>query len=219
MSSDPNIVKDHSPNGQPVSPPASDNRLPPDSDPPSNPFDPESLRLSGTEVATLGVKKALITVPIRKPSKDAFVRTHPSPDYRLLTATIELKDEREIYVVAPHLRAELAAEATFSPRALYTAITKQGVLFLWPIRMPGPDGKIDDWNRSAMRAADMAVDNWVRVTANMSLGAYEVFEATGDLGDPEFPDLPFADLLKIALRDRFIDTRDHPVLRRLRGEV
>ena len=37
-----------------------------------------------------------------------------------------------------------------------TAINRQGVLFLWPIRLPGADGKIDDWSRSAMDAADEA---------------------------------------------------------------
>jgi hypothetical protein len=53
----------------------------------------------------------------------------------------------------------------------------------------------------------------------MSLGAYEVFEATGDLPPPEWPDLPFQELVRIAFRDRFITDPGHPVLRRLRGEV
>ena len=53
----------------------------------------------------------------------------------------------------------------------------------------------------------------------MSLGAYEVFEATGDLPEPEWPDLPFPEILKIAFRDRIVDRADHPLVQRLRGQV
>ena len=60
---------------------------------------------------------------------------------------------------------------------------------------------------------------WVRVAANMSLGAYEVYEASANLPDPEWPDKSFAELLQVAFRDKHIATLDHPVLKRLRGEA
>ncbi len=40
-------------------------------------FDPASLRLSQNFHESLGVKKALITVPVRKPGKQDFIRVHP----------------------------------------------------------------------------------------------------------------------------------------------
>jgi hypothetical protein len=46
-----------------------------------------------------------------------------------------------------------------------------------------------------------------------------VFDACGDLPDPEWPNTPFRELLRVAFKDRFIDNLDHPVLRKLRGEV
>jgi hypothetical protein len=167
----------------------------------------------------LGVKKALLTVPVRKPAKEWFIQVHPDESYRLQTAVLEWKEDREVYLVDPTLRSELAAEATFSPRALFTSITRQGVLFLWPIRLPGADGRLDEWNRSALEAANMAQKRWIRVFANMHLGAYEVHYATGDIRAPEWPAAPFADLLRVAFKDKYIATLDHPVLRRLRGEV
>jgi hypothetical protein len=184
-----------------------------------NPFDPANLRLSQDFSAQLGVKKALLTVPVRKPDKAWFVRAHPDEGYRLQTAVLELKEERETYLVAPALWPELAGEATFSPRLLLTAVNRQNTLFLWPIRLPGPDGKIDDWSRSALEASQLAQEQWVRMTANMPLGAYDVFVATGQHPDPRWPEQPFADLLKVAFKDRFIDSLEHPVLRKLRGEV
>jgi hypothetical protein len=184
-----------------------------------NPFDPASLRLSQDFAAGPGVKKALLTVPVRKPDKAWFVRAHPDEAYRLQTCVLELKEERETYLVSQSLWPELAAEATFSPRLLCTALSRQGVLFLWPIRLPGADGKIDSWSQSALEAAQLAQSQWVRVTANMSLGAYDVYQASAALGEPAWPEVPFAELLKVAFKGRFIDSREHPVLRKLRGEV
>lgn len=184
-----------------------------------DPFDPAALRLSGDFTAATNVKKLLLTVPVRKPDKSWFVRTHPNDDYRINTAVIELKEDRETYLVARPLWSELATESTFSPRALFTAITRQGVPFIWPCRMPGPDGKIDEWSRSSLEAAELARRGWVRVQSNMSLGAYEVHEAKGDLPAPDWPTTPFGELLKVAFKGKLIDALDHPVLRKLRGEL
>ena len=186
---------------------------------PPDPFDPARLRLSQDFASTLGVKKALLTVPVKKPAREWFVQVHPSDEYRLQTRVLELKEEREIYLIAQQLWPELATEATCSPRALYTAINRQGVLFIWPIRLPGPDGKVDDWSRSALEAAALAKSKWVRLKANTSLGAYDVWEAEGSLPGPEWPEVPFPDLLRTAFRDHYIGSPDHPVLRKLRGEI
>jgi hypothetical protein len=149
------------------------------------------------------------------------VRVHPDPAYRLQTAVIELKEDRggETYLVAKELWPDLAAEATFSPRALFTAVNRQGVPFLWPIRLPRADGRSDEWSRSALEAADMATKGWVRVVANMGLGGYDMYQATGSLPEPEWPDVPFQELLRIAFKDRYIRDSNHPILRKLRGEV
>ena len=89
---------------------------------------------------------------------------------------------------------------------------------LWPVRLPDEAGRLDDWNTAAHEAAKRAETHWVRVAANMALGAYDIFEAVGQFPEPVWPDLPFERLLEIGFRDRFIDSLDHPVLRRLRGE-
>jgi len=184
-----------------------------------NPFDPARLRLSQDFGASLSVKKATLTIPVRKPSKEWFFQVHPSEAYRMETAVLELKEDRETYLVDPALWPELStSESTFGTRIIYTAMNRQGVLFLWPIRLPGADGKLDDWNASAIEAAKMATGKWVRVAANMSLGAYDVFESQASLSPPDWSDLSFGELLRVAFKTRYIDTLDHPVLRRLRGE-
>jgi hypothetical protein len=183
-----------------------------------DPFDPASLRISGAAAESIGVKRAILTVPVRKPGQE-FVRVHPDEAFALPTTILELKADREIFLVSPSLRDALAAESAMSVRMLFTTISRQGDLFLWPVRLPAPTGRVDNWSVSAMEAAQLARKSWVRVQAKMSLGAYEVFEATGDLPAPEWPSLSFAEILKIAFKDRLIDALDHPVLRQLRGEV
>jgi hypothetical protein len=53
----------------------------------------------------------------------------------------------------------------------------------------------------------------------MSLGAYEIFEASGDLPEPVWPDYSFEEILKIAFRERIVDGPDHPLVQRLLGAV
>ena len=179
-------------------------------------FDLSRLRLGQDFADKVGVKKALLSVPVRKPDRQSFVRVHPDPTRRLDTATLTLKDERETYLVDPSLWRELPGELV--PTALFTAITRQGVVFLWPVRLPGPDGRLDSWSRSALDATEMAKEEWVRVAANMSLGAYDVFVATGEFPEPEWPEVTYQKLLEIAFRDRFIRVPEHPVIKKLRGE-
>lgn len=180
-------------------------------------FDLAELRLTQDFGAMAGVKKLITTIPVRKPHKQDFVRIRPEDAYQINTAVIELKEDRETYLVAPDMWNELPGEVV--PKIFLTGMTRQGVLFLWPIRLPGPDGRHDDWNRSALEAAELAKTKWVKVISNMSLGGYEVFEATGELPDPEWPDLSFEEIVKIAFKDRYIERMDHPVIRRLNGEI
>jgi hypothetical protein len=53
----------------------------------------------------------------------------------------------------------------------------------------------------------------------MSLGANDIFVATGIAVEPEFPAMTMNEILRIAFQGRYIDSIDHPVLRKLRGEV
>lgn len=179
-------------------------------------FDPDLLRLSSDFSEKIGVKKAVLTIPVRKPNRQEFVQTHPDCSYHLSVAVIELKEERETYLIDPSIMDEVSLEVV--PKILITTINRQGVLSLWPIRLPGSDGRIDTWNNSAIEAAQLAKDKWVRVSANMSLGAYDVFEATGNLPEPEWPNMPFTEILEVAFKNQYIDDINHPVLQRLRGE-
>jgi hypothetical protein len=183
----------------------------------TDPFSPENLKLSQSFTETAGVKKLTTTVPVRKPAAQDFVCVRPDPQFRENFPIIELKDEREEYIVVADLVPELRGE--FVTKTLFTAINRQGTVFFWPVRLPSPDGRDMEWWRSGREAAELATKFWIRVRANMNLGAYEIFKAECVISDPEWPELGFWDLIKIAFRDHLIDRIDHPVVKRLRGQA
>jgi hypothetical protein len=182
---------------------------------PTDPYDPENLRLHQSFYETAGVKKLLTTVPVRKPKKQDFLRVHPDSNYRCDCAIIELEEDRESYLVTPNTAQDLRHE--IKTVTLFTAINRQGVVFLLPVPIPAADARTNEWHRSLREAAEMAMKKWLRVRANMDLGAYEMHEATGSIPDPEWPDLSLPQLLRIAFRDRIVDRLDHPVIKRLQG--
>jgi hypothetical protein len=186
-----------------------------DSEDAPDPFDPAALRLKPDYIETAGVKKLLTTVPVRPPGKHDFVRVRPEQEFHDTFGLIRIGDDREYYLVPPTLVSELTGE--FAMYTVYTVINRQNTLHLWPVRLPGPDGKMNDWWRSAHEAAVQATQAWVRVMANKNLGAYEIMRAAGVMSEPEWPEHSFRDLLRIAFRDRLIDRVDHPVIKQLRG--
>jgi hypothetical protein len=180
-----------------------------------DPFDLTNLRLDQSFLETAGVKKLLTTVPVGKPSPQDFVRTHPGQEYRDTFAMIELKEDREFYVLQREIARALPGE--FFTATVFTCINRQGVVRLCPVRLPAPDGKANIWHQSLMDGVLHAMHHWTRIKANMALGAYEKFEAAATIPDPVWPEVPFPELLRIGFRDRVVDRIDHPLIKKLRG--
>ena len=150
---------------------------------PTGGFDFNALRLSQDYEQTAGVEKLLTTVPVRKPNKTEFVRVHPEMHFD--TMLLDLKEDRESYLVSPSLLADVSGLAV--PVSLKLAINRASVLFLWPLRLPGEDGRSNVWHESAWEAADLAVNRWVSMRANMSLGAYDIYQGAETLSEPQWP--------------------------------
>ena len=175
-----------------------------------------ALRIDQTYATDgIGVKKLLLTVPIRKPLKTDFFRVHP--EYMLDCLALELKAEREHYFVVPSLAPVLAE--FIEPVRLRLCVTRQGTAFLWPIKLPREDRRPNPWHTSAAEVAGLAEKRWTRVTADMQLGAYQPFIAPSDLGDPKWPEEPWQEIAKLALRDKMISAESHPVVRDLLGRA
>ena len=177
--------------------------------------DLEAIRLSPDAAATAGTREVLRHVPVRKPNRTEFVRVHPDVDMRLATGVFVDREEREVFFVVPELRSELAGE--LKPVLLVTAISRQGVVILWPVPLPDEGGRRNAWAETAREACELARAGWVRLAPDMALGGYRIFTAEGQLSEPVWPEKTLPELLKLGFKDRIINSEDHPVIRRLRG--
>ncbi len=112
-----------------------------------DPFDPSRFAVSGSVMSEIGVTKELVACPVRKPNKQEFVRVNPDSAYHLRACILELKDERETYLVAPDVAAMLPGETKTVDLRL--AASRQGAIFIWPVPVPRLDGRESAWSTSA----------------------------------------------------------------------
>jgi len=179
--------------------------------------DLESIKLSQNFREEIGVTKALVRVPVRKPHRQEFVRVRDDEAYRTEAAILELKEENEHYFLLPEVRDAMPGE--WFPVRLVTAINRQGVVFLWPLKLAGSDGRSNAWYDTAMEAAGIAAKKWVKVVSDKALGGYQTYTANGKLSEPVWPDHEFKALLKVGFRDRLVENTEHPVIQQLLGNT
>jgi len=158
----------------------------------------------------------LAEVPVRKPGKHEWVRVHPDSGMRLQPAILHFERDDLTYLVDPSLWTLLAD--SINPACLIPTVNRDGMVFIWVIKMPKDGKDWNSWNKTAMAGAELAVTAWVRLKRNHEGKCYIPVTAEADYGAPVFPDKSRADLLRLAFGDRYIDSADHPVVRQLLGK-
>lgn len=168
-----------------------------------------------------GVKQLLTHVPIRKPSKTDFIRVSSDPAHRVGMYMITLKGDNtagETYAVLPSL-IQMIDPKVVAKFTLYLAINRQRIPFIWPVRIPATDAKANEWHTSAREAAEMAMNRWVRVVANMARGSYDISVAEAELSPPEWPEEDYSTILEIAFKNLIVDSEDHAVVQKMLGRI
>ena len=177
----------------------------------------KSLRLKANYGATLGVKKLLTLVTVGKPKKQIFFRTHSAAEMTFDAMLLEQKESRESYVVMPDVAQEVSE--LVRPVQLHAAIDRQNNVFLIPVPLPGEGGTRNPWHESLAQAVEHAKLKWIRITANMHAGGYDVYEAEAALPEPEWSADDIDKLVEVAFRGKIITSLDHPVIQTLLGKI
>jgi hypothetical protein len=186
----------------------------------SNPATGQSvlnLRLTQSYAAQAFGTPVNVAVAVSKPPKAFFFRVHPGETN---SAILNILDGNKLgadgqHAVGPDIAPLIQDQLRLTQLRL--AVTSQGVPYLVPVPLAGPDGRINQWHQSLARAVELAETRWIRISANMYRGGYDVFEATGQLPQPQWPTESFEDLLEIAFRGRLITDENHPLVQQLLG--
>ncbi|MHB8102218.1 MAG: hypothetical protein ACYDEF_08595 [Methanosarcina sp.] len=185
-------------------------------------FDFASLEV--TNVTPLIVKRVVTSIPVRKPKPGIeFFRIRPEKEWHFTTYMLDLggKGEGEgKYLLNPALYPAVIETKKLKLVTIYTGVAYgSGDIFLSEIALPNPDGTDNEYNRTRRIAFETAKQQWVKLQTDD--GAYSTVLAMSKLPEPEWPTEPEGILkaMEIAFKDKFIDDENHPVLKKLRGEL
>jgi hypothetical protein len=173
---------------------------------------------SAVQVEVIGKRPVHITaLQIRKPHNQEYIRVMPSVE-RVLPLFRSKADGDKLYLFRHDLEQFLPPGAIRPYRIVVARSLRALVPFLWALPVPQDDmGRT--WHESADAAAREAESGWVKVVADIVGGCYVTYPAAGELPDPEWPVEGLADLILLAFRHQRIDAPDHPIIRRLNGEL
>jgi hypothetical protein len=192
--------------------------VPPPSAPPSgSKFDPKRYRQAQnqrTEELSDWSRKQQTVIPVRKPSKKQFVRTHSSADFRADSMpTIVDEATGDVYLLGADFDLPADIENKIDMVNMAAAITADGSLFLWFYK-----NSTNSWSESARIAIREASRRWVRVLPDKSSNGYLLEAPMVAPADPVWPPLTFTEMLATAFGARYIDSLQHPLIKKLRGD-
>jgi hypothetical protein len=180
-------------------------------------FDPKRYRQAQTQRAeelSDWSRKQQTVIPVRKPSKKQFVRTHSSPDFRAESMpTIVDEATGEVYLLAADFDLPADIENKVDKVNMAAAITADGSLFIWFYK-----NSTNSWSESARIAIHEASRRWVRVLPDKSSNGYLLESPMVAPAEPVWPPMTFATILATAFGARFIDSLQHPQIKKLRGD-
>jgi len=169
---------------------------------------------------------APLDIPVEKPGEFEWFQTHPDPAYRPALPCIDFlppgTKNRELHLIHPTMVPFLSKlRSSIAVYQLYFLMNRIGNVRVCPVKLPGPDGRMNDWNRTRQAAVEKGIGAWVRMWANKSGSRYEWMPAPVVYPDPVWPDLTIDEVLTIAFDHlgRVINNEDHPVIKVLKGQL
>ena len=185
--------------------------------PTTSKFDPKRYRQAlnvRMDEHTAASRMTQTIIPVRKPSKKQFVCVHPDPDYRACNMPTLLDEATgEIYLLAADLEFPFDVENKIDFLNLAAAITPEGSVFLWFYK-----NSTNSWSESARIAIREASRRWVRVIPDKSSNGYILETPMTPPPAPIWPELTFTEMLETAFGARYIDSLEHPMVKKLRGD-
>jgi len=176
-----------------------------------------SLRLTQDYVAEASGRPILADVCVSKPPKAYFWQARTGEEWSTILYTLDASKlgSDGIFAVAPDVVPLIQDQVRLVQIRL--VVTSQGVPYLVPVPLAGPDGRQNLWYQSLARCVELAETRWIRISASKLRSGYDVFEAISNLPAPQWPTETFEQILEIAFRNRVITSESHPLVQQLLG--
>ena len=188
------------------------------------PFNFEALRV--TEATPIVVKWVVNSIPVKKPITGVeFFRIRPGSEWEFNTYVLDLGgkvDGEGKFLLNPALYHEVIETKKLKLVTIFTGITYgSSEIFLSDISQPDAEGKDHEFNRTRRLAYKAAETQWVKLQRNDSIWAYDTVLAISKLPEPEWPEEPqnMVKAIELAFKDKTIDNHNHPILKKIRGEL
>lgn len=189
-------------------------------------LDLEALKLKPT-VGIIKTAPLLTTIRTTKPDNTDFFRIRPGDEWTMEFPIFAPKGKtgkgNEKYLVMPEFQQELVERnSLLSVRFYFGVIWGSNLLFISDVGIkPNGEGELNSYHKSRMELYELAKEKWISISANMELGAYTATEAKSKIPDPIWPLKPvnIGEAIEIAFKNNVIDSPDHPILKKLRGEI
>jgi hypothetical protein len=186
-----------------------------------DPIDLLEEALSYDAEEPIPVKQVLASVAVRKPRDGEFFRTHRAEEAHRTAWVLFDRGEgigETVYAAVGPARTAIGEHLKLV--RLMLCINRNGVVFIWPIKLTQPGarrGSDNQWTSSSLVAAHEAQASWVKMKAGDH--AYIVRKAEGDLPEPVWPKAEIREFYDRAFQETLIAHLGHPIVQRLRGLV
>jgi hypothetical protein len=183
-----------------------------------DPFDLRSAIVNQDYLKRAASSEVEQALKIRPPNKREFFRAFPHyVPFNLYVNDVPGSFDKAYYIIMPAM-SDLMEDESFEA-ALVLCVTKDGLAFFWPLRVPSYGANA--WAESGWEAVKTAHETWVRIVSDRNKGGsgYRIKKAQGDFGKPEFPatdEEGYLRLLELAVpaATHRIASKDHPVFKR-----
>ena len=185
---------------------------------PVDPFDPMNLGISTDYAAAINAKASTKPFELRAPNDQEFFRTSPRENHHLVVGSIaDKQDMGKVYIVSGVLLEEVKLKFPKAVRAVELVLTQilVGASLVWPV--PLAEDRGGKWNSTQRAACAQGKTRWTNKTSGR--GEYDILPVDNPkvVDWDSFP--PFRDILRQAASERLIDSLEHPLLKKLRGEI
>jgi hypothetical protein len=157
---------------------------------------------------------------VGRPRNQDWFRVFPGMRREPLWFIFDQDDRGKSYVVMPQVARQLGEtdKRHCPPCRLVVGITREGRVFLWPLKLLTATGERNAWFDSLLEIADIAQSEWVQLVNKGERWSYAKPLASDPWPDPEPLTLTWSELLKSGFgEERIIASMDNPFLSKLLG--